>query len=67
LQKGNDMKVLGQIKRLFRRDQNLEPKLCYAQDGEDLILDRLLEGQQSGFYVDIGAHHPLRFSNTYLL
>ncbi|QQE66068.1 hypothetical protein GFS31_27640 [Leptolyngbya sp. BL0902] len=27
---------------------------------------RMFEGQESGFYVDIGAHHPQRFSNTYL-
>jgi FkbM family methyltransferase len=39
----------------------------YAQEGEDLILDRLLEGRPPGFFVDIGAHHPFRFSNTYLL
>lgn len=42
------------------------PNVCYGQDGEDLILDRLLERQSSGFYVDVGAHHPVRFSNTYL-
>ncbi len=60
------MRVLGRIKRLLRGDPKLKPRLCYAQDGEDLILDRLLEGQHSGFYVDVGAHHPLRFSNTYL-
>lgn len=60
------MRVLGRIKRLLRGDPNLKPRLCYAQDGEDLILDRLLDGQPAGFYVDVGAHHPLRFSNTYL-
>jgi FkbM family methyltransferase len=60
------MTVLGKVKRLLRGDPNMKPRVCYAQDGEDLILDRLLEGQQSGFYVDVGAHHPLRFSNTYL-
>lgn len=38
----------------------------YAQEGEDLILWRLMEGQRAGFYVDVGAHHPIRFSNTYL-
>ena len=37
----------------------------YAQEGEDMILIRLLEGQRSGFYVDVGAHHPFRFSNTF--
>ena len=38
----------------------------YSQEGEDLILERLFESQDSGFYVDVGAHHPRRFSNTYL-
>jgi FkbM family methyltransferase len=37
----------------------------YAQEGEDLILARLFEGVTQGFYIDIGAHHPFRFSNTY--
>jgi FkbM family methyltransferase len=37
----------------------------YAQEGEDLVLSRLFAGQKSGFYVDVGAHHPVRFSNTY--
>jgi hypothetical protein len=38
----------------------------YAQEGEDLVLRRLLETKkQPGFYVDVGAHHPKRFSNTY--
>ena len=37
----------------------------YSQEGEDMILRRLFEKQQVGFYVDVGAHHPVRFSNTY--
>ena len=37
----------------------------YSQEGEDMILRRLFEKQQIGFYIDIGAHHPKRFSNTY--
>ena len=44
----------------------MQSNLCYGQEGEDLILNRLLEGQSLGFYVDVGAHHPVRFSNTYL-
>lgn len=54
------------IRGLIGLDLDRKRQLCYAQDGEDLILDRYLEGQASGFYVDIGAHHPMRFSNTYL-
>lgn len=39
----------------------------YSQEGEDRILVRLFyESQHPGFYVDVGAHHPMRFSNTYL-
>lgn len=37
----------------------------YSQEGEDMILRRLFEKQKAGFYVDVGAHHPKRFSNTY--
>ena len=37
----------------------------YSQEGEDMILRRLFEGQKTGFYVDVGAHHPKRFSNTF--
>lgn len=42
-------------------------RLSYAQEGEDLVLARIFEelGVQNGFFVDIGAHHPVRFSNTY--
>jgi FkbM family methyltransferase len=36
----------------------------FAQEGEDLVLEQIFAGQPCGFYVDIGAHHPIRFSNT---
>lgn len=39
----------------------------FSQEGEDLILARFFEHREIGFYVDVGAHHPIRFSNTYLL
>ena len=41
-----------------------KPNLSYSQEGEDLVLKRLFEGRESGFYIDVGAHHPYRFSNT---
>jgi FkbM family methyltransferase len=40
--------------------------ISYSQEGEDLVLKRYFHQRQSGFYIDIGAHHPKRFSNTYL-
>jgi FkbM family methyltransferase len=39
----------------------------YSQEGEDIVLARLLGATASGFYVDVGAHHATRFSNTYAL
>lgn len=39
----------------------------YSQDGEDLFLLDFFSNIDNGFYVDVGAHHPFRFSNTYLL
>ena len=39
----------------------------YAQEGEDLLLLRMFSDTRSGVYVDVGAHHPFRFSNTQLL
>lgn len=39
--------------------------LCYSQEGEDMVLNRIFENKKEGFYVDVGAHHPKRFSNTY--
>jgi FkbM family methyltransferase len=37
----------------------------YSQEGEDLVVNKLLQGKRDGFYVEVGAHHPYRFSNTY--
>jgi len=36
----------------------------YSQQGEDIVIDALLGNKKSGFYVDVGAHDPVRFSNT---
>lgn len=43
--------------------------ISYSQQGEDIMLikSEILELNKKGFYVDIGAHHPKIFSNTYLL
>lgn len=38
----------------------------YSQEGEDILLNKIFLNRRFGFYVDIGAHHPVQFSNTYL-
>jgi FkbM family methyltransferase len=44
-------------------------RVSYSQEAEDLLLAGFLhrvgkESDYEGFYVDVGAHHPFRFSNT---
>ena len=38
------------------------PFFSWSQDGEDAVLIDLVS--DTGFYVDVGAHHPTRFSVT---
>lgn len=51
--------------RVYRRKTYSHSSFSYSQEGEDLILRRIFDGKQRGFYVDVGAHHPQRYSNTY--
>lgn len=43
----------------------------FSQEGEDRLISRMLEligispKRHKGFFVDVGAHHPTRLSNTY--
>jgi FkbM family methyltransferase len=49
---------------------DFKPLHSYSQDGEDMLLRPLLLAstpnydEYKGFYIDIGAHHPFRYSNT---
>lgn len=60
-----------QFKNILRRIRDFYQwdiycQKSWSQEGEDLILSRYFENiKTKGFYVDVGAHHPLRFSNTY--
>ena len=38
--------------------------LSHAQNGEDVVLSRAFAGQELGFYIDIGACHPIEDSVT---
>ncbi len=45
---------------------NKHQNQSFSQEGEDRILFSIFGPRTSGFYVDVGAHHPRRFSNTFL-
>ena len=40
------------------------PFVSHAQNGEDVVLWRALQGVESGRYVDVGANHPVHDSVT---
>ena len=39
----------------------------YSQYSQDLVVLKLLEFKQNGYFLDIGCSHPIKFSNTYAL
>lgn len=43
-----------------------EYTVSYAQNREDIIIEAFFPGEKSGFYVDVGANHPIRHSVTKL-
>ncbi|MDA9226193.1 FkbM family methyltransferase [Flavobacteriaceae bacterium] len=46
---------------------NIYKRNNYSQGNEEQILRSLFLNKKKGFYVDVGCHHPNRFSNTALL
>ena len=46
------------------RGFNSSFKVSWSQGGEDLALLSLFSSLEIGTYIDIGAHHPSRYSNT---
>tara|TARA_B100000795_G_C22616725_1_gene367278 strand:- start:58 stop:765 length:708 start_codon:yes stop_codon:yes gene_type:complete len=42
-------------------------KISYSFNAVDLIIDYIFKDKINGFYVDIGAQHPIANNNTYLL
>ena len=54
--------TLSIIKRKFKYQ-----KKSYSLNGVDLIIDYIFKNKKDGFYLDIGAQHPVSNNNTYLL
>ncbi len=42
-------------------------KKSYSFNAVDLIIDYIFKNKKNGFYLDIGAQHPVSNNNTYLL
>jgi FkbM family methyltransferase len=58
--------VLYAIRAALHGEYEPAAAISYSQEGEDMVLASLFFRRiERGFFVDVGAHHPSRFSNTY--
>lgn len=63
---------INQILTVFVESSSVYPNnkyefhnISFSQDGEDIVISDLFHDRLEGFYIDVGAHHPQRYSNTY--
>ena len=45
----------------------ISKKYFYSYGGIDSVVNDIFKNQKNGFYVDVGAQHPIKNNNTYLL
>ena len=55
------------LEKLFNRNRANSKELFNSQGKEDRLIASLLDTEKPGFYIDVGAHHPIALSNTYYL
>lgn len=59
-------KVVGAgLAEIFRKLWRETVRGSYAQNWEDLEIEKIIGKKEKGFYLEIGAYHPTRLSNTY--
>ncbi len=61
----NYFKFKNRILKIIERKVLPMSNISYSQFWEDMLLNFYFLRQQQGFYIDIGAYHPIQLSNTY--
>ena len=64
---GKIKKKIHILQNIYLKNKYLLSKKSYSMDGEDLAINKFIDNKNNGIYVDVGAHHPIQRSNTYLL
>ena len=67
LRRGTFLYKLYLYYHLYVRYKFLYKKRNYSQFQEDLFLLDFFKKKSTGKFVDLGAFHPMKFNNTYLL
>ena len=55
------------LQNIYLKNKYFLKRKSYAMDGEDIAIDLFNKKKNNGFYVDVGAHHPIQRNNTHLL
>jgi len=55
------------LQNIYLKNKYFIKRKSYAMDGEDTAINVFNKKKDKGFYVDIGAHHPIQRNNTQLL
>ena len=55
------------LQNIYLKNKYFINRKSYAMDGEDTAINVFNKKTEKGFYVDIGAHHPIQRNNTHLL
>ena len=55
------------LQNIYLKNKYFINRKSYAMDGEDTAISVFNKKKDKGFYVDIGAHHPIQRNNTHLL
>ena len=55
------------LQNIYFKNKYFINRKSYAMDGEDTAINVFNKKTEKGFYVDIGAHHPIQRNNTHLL
>ena len=63
----NILKFFHIIHNVYFKQKHFIKRKYYSSEGEDLFLKKKLNLKKKGFYVDVGAYHPIRKSNTMIL
>jgi len=53
------------VKEIYRKIYLEKIKNSFSQNGEDLLIEKYFPKNFKGKYLEIGAYHPVRLSNTY--
>ena len=56
-------KIYAYVKLIFK-ERFFLPRKTYSQNGEDIFIIKFFKNKTNGIYVDLGAFHPTRHSNT---